>query len=150
MRPKSTSGISFVQFLWLMTVIGVFCVIYVTAHYSQLSKKKVTINAPSVIYNYSFRFPMSSCGDKTAGGTNTWYPVYVEYDEARARTIRQYFCCDAFYDSSVNLIQIASFYNRSMANEFVKVMKANKFDSARVGSGRLITTYPSFQHNNCR
>ncbi len=99
---------------------------------------------------YTFNFPMSFCGDWSAGGTGTWYPVYVDYNEFNLRQIRQLYCCDAGYERSVNKILVASFYNRSKADQFVATLKSKNFPSAYLGSGRKITTSRTPNHNNCK
>ena len=98
----------------------------------------------------SLNYPLTYCGDKTAGGTNIWYPVYIDYTKENLKIIRQYFCCNAFYDSSVNLIQVASFYNRSKADRLVAAMKSRNLKSTWIGEGQIVTTSPSNSRNNCR
>lgn len=99
---------------------------------------------------YNFNSPMNFCGDKSAGGTGTWYPVYVDYSEANLRQIRQFYCCDAAYEPSVNKILVASFYNRSKADQFVAILKDKNFGSAYLGSGLKITTSRTTSQNNCK
>lgn len=98
----------------------------------------------------TFNFPMSFCGDRSVGGTGTWYPVYVDYSESNLGEIRQLYCCDAAYEGSVNKILVASFYNRFKAEEFVAILKNKKFGSAYIGSGIKITTSGTLSQNNCK
>lgn len=101
--------------------------------------------------NYSFfKLPRSFCGDKSAGGTGTWYPVYVDYSESNLRQIRQLYCCDAAYEPSVNKIIVASFYNHSKANQFVAILKSKNFRTAYLGYGQRITSSRTPNSNNCR
>lgn len=97
-----------------------------------------------------YKFPLSSCGDKTSGGTNIWYPVYIDYNASDLHRISKYFCCDAYYDSSFGVIQVASFYSRSRAYKLMRELKSNNFQSATVGEGQVVTTRPSSNRNNCR
>lgn len=99
---------------------------------------------------YTLNFPMNFCGDKSVGGTGTWYPVYVDYNESNLRQIRQFYCCDAAYERSVNKILVASFYNRSKADQFVAILKNKNFRNAYLGSGRRITTSRTPNQNNCK
>ncbi len=99
---------------------------------------------------YTFNYPMNFCGDNSAGGTETWYPVYVDYSEANIRQIRKFYCCDAAYERSVNKILVASFYNRSKAQQFVVILRNKNFGSAYLGSGRKITTSRTSNQNNCK
>ena len=99
---------------------------------------------------YNFNSPMSFCGDNSAGGTGTWYPVYVDYSAANLRQIRKFYCCDAGYERSVNKILVASFYNRSKADQFVAILKNKNFPSVYIGSGRKITTSRTSNENNCK
>ncbi|HBE49824.1 MAG TPA: hypothetical protein DDW76_13775 [Cyanobacteria bacterium UBA11369] len=105
---------------------------------------------PNTKQDYIFNFPMSFCGDRSVGGTGTWYPVYVDYSESNLRQIRQLYCCDAAYEGSVNKILVASFYNRSKAEEFVAMLKNKNFGSAYLGSGLKITTSQTPSENNCK
>ncbi|WP_449417508.1 hypothetical protein [Phormidium nigroviride] len=115
---------------------------------------KCQTNSPRYQQNkanyYQFNFPMSFCGDRSAGGTGTWYPVYVDYSESTLRQIRQFYCCDADYDPSVNKIIVASFYNSSKANQFVAILKYKNFRTAYIGSGQKITSSRTPNYNNCR
>lgn len=106
-------------------------------------------NQPTSKQYYTFNFPMSFCGDRSAGGTGTWYPVYVDYSESNLRQIRQFYCCDAAYVGSANKILVASFYHRSKAEEFVAIIKKN-FGSAYLGSGIKITTSQTPSQDNCK
>jgi hypothetical protein len=100
--------------------------------------------------SYYFNFPLSACGDKTSGGTNRWYPIYIDYNQEDLTRIRKYFCCDAFYNPSVGKIQVASFYNRSRAEQLVAELKDQNFKNAKVGTGGVVNTLSSSSKNNCR
>jgi hypothetical protein len=92
---------------------------------------------------YEFVFPMNYCGDNTAGGTNIWYPVYVNYTQEKLLKIKKNFCCDAEYDSIINAIQVASFYNREKASRFVDELKKKGFNTAFLGQQQLLNTLKS-------
>jgi len=91
---------------------------------------------------------MSFCGDISAGGTNKWYRVYVNYTDSNLRRIRKYYCCDA-YANAANQIIVASFYNRSKANKFVAELKRRGFN-ARRGTGTVVTTTRTRKVNHCK
>lgn len=42
----------------------------------------------------AYDFPLNSCGDKDPGGTNSWYPVYVENTEINLNLIKSNYCRD--------------------------------------------------------
>jgi len=96
----------------------------------------------------SFNFPMSSCGDISPDGTNTWYRVYVNYTDSNFQEIRNYYCCDA-YVNAANQITVASFYNQSKANKFVAELKSRGFN-ARRGTGTVVTTTRTRKVNHCK
>lgn len=83
----------------------------------------------------AWNFPMATCGDRDPGGRNTWYPVFVNYSEARLRTIQVQYCRDAIrnYREKLGLhsIQIASFLKQEDAQAFADLMKR------RIGSGEV-------------
>jgi hypothetical protein len=147
-HKTSISGMSYPEFLWLIAGIGGACLLYLGWYYGQPPKPGST--QKHTTKTYSFNYGMTYCGDKTAGGTNTWYPVYIAYSAENLRIIRQSFCCNAFYDSSVNLIQVASFYNRSKADRLVVALKSRNLKSTRIGEGQIVTTSPSYSRNNCK
>ena len=84
-----------------------------------------------------YNFPMSSCGDSDPGYVTNWYPVYVNYSDRNLAIIRANYCRDAIpmYRNSQNTtsILVASFLNRSTAQEFANFMKI------KVGSGKVET-----------
>ncbi len=84
-----------------------------------------------------YNFPMSSCGDSDPGYVTNWYPVYVNYSDRNLAIIRTNYCRDAIpmYRNSQNTtsILVASFLNRSSAQEFADFMKIE------VGSGEVGT-----------
>jgi hypothetical protein len=84
-----------------------------------------------------YNFPMSSCGDSDPGYVTNWYPVYVNYSARNLAIIRANYCRDAIpmYRNSqnTNSILVASFLNRSTAQEFANFMKRE------VGSGKVGT-----------
>ena len=141
-------SMSYPQFLWLITGIGGACLFYLGWYYGQQNKQNIRYKQ-TIQTNY-FNSPMTYCGDPTAGGTNTWYPVYVTYSEENLRIIRQSFCCDAFYKESVNMIQVASFYNRSKADQLVASLKASNLKSTWIGEGQVVNTSPSSHRSNCK
>lgn len=113
--------------------------------------RQSTFTASQRTNESSYSFPLSSCGDYSAGGTNTWYPVYLDYNQSNLNKIRQSFCCDAFYNATLGGIQVASFYSGSRANEFAKVMRNNGFSTTKVGRGKTIKTVASNRlDNNCK
>jgi hypothetical protein len=84
-----------------------------------------------------YNFPMSSCGDSDPGYVTNWYPVYVNYSARNLAIIRANYCRDAIpmYRNSqnTNSILVASFLNRSTAQEFANFM------IRKVGSGEVGT-----------
>ncbi len=147
-HKNSISGMSYPQFLWLMTGIGGSCILYLGWYYGQPPQQ--SIRHKKTTQTNSLNYSLSYCGDKTSGGTNTWYPVYIAYTKENLKIIRQSFCCNAFYDSSLNLIQVASFYNRSKADQLVAAMKSRNLKNMSIGEGQIVTTSPSHSRNNCR
>jgi|GEM_PF-3860753 len=99
----------------------------------------------------TWNFPMATCGDRDPGGRNTWYPVFVNYSEARLRTIHAQYCRDAIrnYREKLNLhsIQIASFLKQEDAQAFADLMKrllgsgevgeSSQFDARSATSGTI-------------
>jgi len=71
-----------------------------------------------------FNFPKATCGDKSTGANDTWYPVFV--DRGDLETIRRNFCADATStvrkDSKVEAVQVASFISRDRALEFAQAV----------------------------
>ncbi|UZQ53073.1 serine protease [Trichothermofontia sichuanensis B231] len=90
---------------------------------------------PSPPPRRNWNFPMATCGDRDPGGRNTWYPVFVNYSEARLRMIQTQYCRDAIrnYREKLGLhsIQIASFLKQEDAQAFADLMKR------RIGSGEV-------------
>jgi len=84
-----------------------------------------------------YNFPMSSCGNSDPGYVTNWYPVYVNYSARNLAIIRANYCRDAIpmYRNSqnTNSILVASFLNRSTAQEFANFM------IRKVGSGEVGT-----------
>lgn len=82
-----------------------------------------------------YNFPANTCGDRDPGGTNTWYPVYVNYSEKNLSLVKDLYCRDAITKYRENLglhsIQIASFLNRSDAQKFAELMQYE------IGSGEV-------------
>ncbi|MBE9122631.1 hypothetical protein IQ269_17950 [Tychonema sp. LEGE 07199] len=84
-----------------------------------------------------YNFPMSSCGDSDPGYVTNWYPVYINYSERNLAIIRANYCRDAIpvyrnYQGTTSIL-VASFLNRSTAQEFANFMKT------KVGSGKVGT-----------
>lgn len=82
-----------------------------------------------------YSFPTDTCGDRDPGGTNTWYPVYANYSQRNLSLIQSRYCRDAIrkYREAIGLnsIQVASFLNRSDAQEFAALLKSE------IGSGEV-------------
>lgn len=135
----------------LRLIFSIIAGLIVTIILSQIKSSPRPNSSPSSqkIY-YNFYFPMSSCGNISAGGTNTWYPVYVNYSESNLIQIQKFYCCDAEYDPSTNKIIVASFYNRAKADQLVAILKSKNFSTAYLGSGGRITTSRTANSNNCR
>lgn len=74
--------------------------------------------------NSSFRFPQSSCGDKSTGGDDSWYPVFVNGGDLE--DIRGKFCSDAVAvtrkNTGVKAVLLASFTSRVKAVEFAQAV----------------------------
>lgn len=68
--------------------------------------------------------PRPTCGDPDPkdilpAGVNVkinWYPVYVSYE--RKNEILRHFCNDAFMMSSIDKVQVASFWTKERAKEY--------------------------------
>ncbi|HEY9657372.1 MAG TPA: hypothetical protein V6C65_02825, partial [Allocoleopsis sp.] len=82
-----------------------------------------------------YSFPIDTCGDRDPGGTNTWYPVYVNYSERNLSLIQSHYCRDAIRkyreDMGLYSIQVASFLNQSDAQEFAALLKSE------IGNGKV-------------
>ncbi len=93
---------------------------------SQIKSSQLNINSD---------FPKKSCGDKSPGGTNTWYPVYVDYTQENLNLIRSNYCRDALRNyrekKGFHSIQVASFLNYSDAQSFANFMQK------QLGSGEV-------------
>ncbi len=91
----------------------------------------------------TFQFPMDSCGDQNPGGTNTWYPVYVDYSEENISIVKTRYCRDALplYKKEIakQKIQVASFINNSKADELARLLKI-ELGSGEVGNPVLYPT----------
>jgi hypothetical protein len=84
---------------------------------------------------YAKGFPKNSCGDRDPGGTNDWYPVYVNYSEDNLNRVRNFYCRDAIEKrrhTGELSVQVASFLNRSDAVELANMLKFD-LDSGEVG-----------------
>jgi hypothetical protein len=83
----------------------------------------------------AYDFPLNSCGDKDPGGTNSWYPVYVENTEINLNLIKSNYCRDAILkyreEKEIQSIQVASFLDQIKAQEFADLMQAE------IGSGEV-------------
>lgn len=136
--------------MWIFSIIaGLFVTIILSKCQTNSPRDQQTSQRNKTNSSF-FKFPRSFCGDKSAGGTGTWYPVYVDYSESNLRQIRQLYCCDAAYDPSVNKIIVGSFYNPSKANQFVAILKSKNFRTAYLGYGQRITSSRTPNSNNCR
>ena len=75
---------------------------------------------------YSYNFPLNSCGDKDPGGANSWHPVYVRDTVENLNRIKANYCRDAILkyreEKGIQSIQVASFLNRTKAQEFADLM----------------------------
>lgn len=98
-----------------------------------------TVNQSSYFKNY--QFPLASCGDKDLGGSNTWYPVFIKNSEQNFISVRRNFCQDSIrkyrQDRQRTSIQVASFTNKSKAEEFAKLMQ-NKLGSGEIGEPAVL------------
>jgi hypothetical protein len=151
-QKNSISGMSYPEFIWFIAGLGCFCLIYLSWPYAQrlpalYQQLFALVNSSN---SSDLNFTPSSCGDRSAGGTNIWYPVYIAYSESNLRRIRNNFCCDAFYEPSVGQIQVASFYSQARASEMVAALKAANVTSARVGDGSVVNAMPSSGLKTCR
>ena len=91
-------------------------------------------------YFNNYQFPLSSCGDLDPGGTNTWYPVFIENTEHNYIQVRDRFCHDAIRkyreDRQITSIQAASFTSKAKAEEFALILK-NNLGTGEVGSPKV-------------
>ncbi len=99
------------------------------------TSSKVSTRFQEQNYN-NYDFPLDSCGDKDPGGTNIWYPVYVDDTPENISTIRSNYCQDAIrkyrQQEQIYSIQVASFINESEAEQFANLMQ-EKIGSGEVG-----------------
>jgi hypothetical protein len=132
-------------------IFSIIAGLIVTIIFSQIKSNPPPNSSPSTQKTYyPFSFPMTYCGNISAGGTNNWYPVYVNYSESNLIQIQKFYCCDAEYDPSTNKIIVASFYNRAKADQLVAILKSQKFSSAYLGSGERIATSRTSNSKKCR
>jgi hypothetical protein len=93
-------------------------------------------NTDSSITDYIPNFPLPSCGDSDPGGTNSWYPVFIENSQANLFLVRRDYCRDAFpkyrKEKGITSIQVASFLDPQKAEQFAQIMR-DKIDNAEVG-----------------
>jgi len=83
---------------------------------------------------YAKGYPKNTCGDRDPGGTNDWYPVYVNYSEDNLNRVRNFYCRDAIEkrrQTGELSVQVASFLNRSDAVELANIFKVD------LGSGEV-------------
>ena len=101
--------------------------------------------SPSQTYSFiktqnNYNFPLSTCGDINPGGTNTWYPVYVDDTEENLRIIRTRYCRDAIRNyretKGIHSIQVASFINSSEAYQFAEILR-REIGSGEVGESSI-------------
>ena len=82
------------------------------------------------------QFPLNSCGDRDPGGTNTWYPVFIDNTEHNFDTVRNEFCHDAILkyreEQQTTSIQAASFIDKTKAAEFALILQ-NSLGTGEVG-----------------
>jgi hypothetical protein len=71
-----------------------------------------------------WNFPQTSCGDKPTGGSDTWYPVFI--DKGSLSQIRKRYCADALATirekTNIESVQVASFNDRDKAVRFAQVI----------------------------
>ncbi len=80
------------------------------------------------------KFPKQTCGDSNPGGTNKWYPVWVDNSEDNLKKIRSHYCRDAFRKTTAEgeiYIQVGSFLKEEDAEEFARFLQE------RMGSGQV-------------
>lgn len=80
------------------------------------------------------KFPKQTCGDSNPGGTNKWYPVWVDNSEDNLKKIRSHYCRDAFRKTTAEgeiYIQVGSFLKEEDAEEFAMFLQE------RMGSGQV-------------
>lgn len=102
----------------------------------QMRKPKITSTRNySQPRSLSYEFPLNSCGDKDPGGANSWYPVYVINTPENLNQIKTNYCRDAILkyrkQAKIQSIQVASFLNRTKAQEFADLMQKE------IGSGEV-------------
>ena len=94
-------------------------------------------------------FPKSSCGDNLPVNPQAYpvkfYPVYVEFNDARLSQIKQNFCKDALLKTLKNtnkkVIQVGSFTDIKRAITFKELM-LKQFNSGEIGEVRVISAKP--------
>ena len=95
-----------------------------------------TARSQELKYFSNYQFPLASCGEQDPGGTNAWYPVFIENTENNLSLVRNQFCQDSIQKyrqkREKTSIQVASFVNRAKAEEFSRLMQ-NNLGSGEVG-----------------
>lgn len=93
------------------------CTLPVTQRSSTTASQSSTSSS-----RYSWKFPLSSCGDRYREGT--WYPVFVNY--GNLNRIRANYCGDAISatrtDTGVPSVMVASFTSYEKASAFARVV----------------------------
>ena len=92
---------------------------------SQVTPKSPTpLTASTSPVAQSFQFPQPSCGDKSAGNNETWYPVFINAGDVEK--LRTQFCADAITttrkDTGDRAVQLASFTESSRATAFAQAV----------------------------
>ncbi len=133
------------QFIKLMLGIALICVLFLLLTIiNEINAIKIK-EQNNHFTSDTIKFPMNYCGDYSAGGFNTWYYVYINYNQSDLTNIRNNFCCDAYYNKSNNTIIVASFYNKNRASNFVKVLNNKGFKDVNLGGGQKISVSRSPQ-----
>ncbi len=93
----------------------------------------------------NLNFPMLSCGDKAIfrTGSQTWYPVWIEYSDSVLEKLTAEYCRDALKKNidGTTYIQVASFTTEEKAETFANLMQ-KEVGSGRVGTSLNVSPFP--------
>ncbi len=127
--------IALIPLTFFCFILGIFVSNYIRQQSSNPSQSH-TNSDPSLNNIPSPSFPLSTCGDPNQGGTNTWYPVFIDNSDANLFLVRRDYCGDAFRkcrkEKRITSIQVASFTNQDKAEQSAEIMR-NKIGSGEVG-----------------
>lgn len=116
-----------------------------------VSDRKLSSQSTGQQEQSNYTFPSDTCGARDPGGTNTWYPVYINYSEKNLSNVQNEYCRDAILeyreDIDLHSIQVASFLNLADAQKFASLMRA-ELGSGEVGEANTYNFDPPAQSSS--